>query len=331
MEAIHYGRPKKYPDCVLVECYMRNGSQTLAAAELDVSRETVARAVRRAGIQMTGRDHNGKNQPQKKITDDEIREDIEAGLTRQEIADKHGVHVCNLDRRMHKLGVHANKVDRNGQSVFSRSRQKCTDWHWTPKAAEMVTRTQGGRYELVGILGTRMKMRCKQCGTVFERARSTVKYKNVECDGCRNAKELQKHREMLVCVLNAMIIKQTPRTCLSCGKTFYTAVANQRYCTQKCKAKHKRATHVRARCRKYGVEYNTGISLNQVFIRDGGICQICGEPCRKDDNSWNGFIGPLYPTIDHKVALANGGGHTWDNVQLAHAICNSYKRDLEVS
>jgi hypothetical protein len=26
--------------------------------------------------------------------------------------------------------------------------------------------------------------------------------------------------------------------------------------------------------------------------------------------------------------LANGGTHTWDNVQCAHAICNSYKRDL---
>lgn len=36
----------------------------------------------------------------------------------------------------------------------------------------------------------------------------------------------------------------------------------------------------------------------------------------------------MYPTIDHIVAMANGGGHTWDNVQLAHAICNSYKRDL---
>lgn len=52
------------------------------------------------------------------------------------------------------------------------------------------------------------------------------------------------------------------------------------------------------------------------------------KQCDWNDRSWNGVFGALYPTVDHITALANGGGHTWDNVQLAHAICNSYKRDL---
>ena len=50
--------------------------------------------------------------------------------------------------------------------------------------------------------------------------------------------------------------------------------------------------------------------------------------CNTDDNSWNGYFGAYSPTVDHIIALKNGGTHTWDNVQCAHAICNSNKRDL---
>lgn len=85
------------------------------------------------------------------------------------------------------------------------------------------------------------------------------------------------------------------------------------------------------RARKYGATIERGITLKKVFDRDDGICQICGCICDWSDTTPSS-IGPKYPTIDHIIALANGGSHTWDNVQLAHHICNSKKRDfLEVS
>jgi 5-methylcytosine-specific restriction endonuclease McrA len=34
---------------------------------------------------------------------------------------------------------------------------------------------------------------------------------------------------------------------------------------------------------------------------------------------------PLAPTIDHIIALANGGTHEPTNVQCAHFICNATK------
>ena len=42
---------------------------------------------------------------------------------------------------------------------------------------------------------------------------------------------------------------------------------------------------------------------------------------------WNKYCGPLYPSIDHIIAMVNGGGHIWSNVQLAHMMCNSEKGD----
>ena len=48
--------------------------------------------------------------------------------------------------------------------------------------------------------------------------------------------------------------------------------------------------------------------------RDGGICGICSQ-----------FVEPLVQSLDHIIALANGGTHEPANVQLAHRVCNSRK------
>lgn len=83
-----------------------------------------------------------------------------------------------------------------------------------------------------------------------------------------------------------------------------------------------------ARARRLGLPAETGITLKKLYVRDKGICQICGLVCFYPGNPES----VLYPSIDHIIPLGNDplkrGGHTWKNVQLAHRICNSHKGDL---
>lgn len=130
------------------------------------------------------------------------------------------------------------------------------------------------------------------------------------------------------------------KVCASCGSVFHSEYKTQRYCNDTCSRREKRHRDAssgktklvsygnhRKRARKLGVPYEPGITLKKLMERDGNVCQICGEPCDVNDRRY-GSSGPLYPSIDHIKPMARGGSHTWDNVQLAHTICNSCKRDI---
>jgi len=60
--------------------------------------------------------------------------------------------------------------------------------------------------------------------------------------------------------------------------------------------------------------YVENIDRNLIYDRDNGICQICGELVPKNEM-----------TIDHIIPLAKDGIHSYNNVQLAHSVCNSSK------
>lgn len=83
----------------------------------------------------------------------------------------------------------------------------------------------------------------------------------------------------------------------------------------------------RHRAIKYGCAYDGSITLKRLIKRDGLKCAICGEQCNTNDHEWTQYFGPTSPTIDHIIPMSKGGGHVWNNVQVAHAICNSIKRD----
>lgn len=97
---------KQYNEHDLVQAYLETRSQVKAAAICRCSRETVARAVRKAGIKLDGYryKHNGGGGSKPKITDAELCVEAQS-MTRFEIARKHNMNVCNIDRKLHRLGI----------------------------------------------------------------------------------------------------------------------------------------------------------------------------------------------------------------------------------
>jgi 5-methylcytosine-specific restriction endonuclease McrA len=60
-----------------------------------------------------------------------------------------------------------------------------------------------------------------------------------------------------------------------------------------------------------------------VFKRDKWTCGICHEAIDRTLR-WPDLMSA---SVDHVIPLAEGGSHTYDNVQAAHWLCNTYKRD----
>ena len=142
----------------------------------------------------------------------------------------------------------------------------------------------------------------------------------------REERELEKERKI-----------DELHTCPICHKTFTIReyaesagidpirILNIEYCSDKCRHKgHKTGKHIE-RAKLHGCEWESGVTLSKLLKRDGLRCALCGELCDPNDTSWGNGSGPLYPSMDHKIPLAKGGTHTWDNVQVAHLICNSFK------
>lgn len=139
-----------------------------------------------------------------------------------------------------------------------------------------------------------------------------------------------------ICVCKVCGQEYTPRQYMdSCGLKLFS---NPGYCSKACrvnwnkkkkKTKNRKKTHCKhySRAKKLGLPVEKGVTLPKLYKRDNGICQICGMVCVYS-NDW---LSDLYPSMDHIIPLNNDpfkqGGHTWKNVQLAHRICNSNKRD----
>lgn len=76
------------------------------------------------------------------------------------------------------------------------------------------------------------------------------------------------------------------------------------------------------------VKSDRGITLEKLYQRDNDICYLCGQSC-----NWNDYeiingafvVGGSYPSVEHIIALCNGGSHTWNNIKLACHACNSKK------
>lgn len=81
--------------------------------------------------------------------------------------------------------------------------------------------------------------------------------------------------------------------------------------------KHRR----RAREHSAFVEH---VDLSVVYKRDRGMCYLCSRQVPRVVKD------KLSPSLDHVIALSRGGLHSYENVRLAHWICNARKGAGEV-
>ncbi len=184
-------------------------------------------------------------------------------------------------------------------------------------------------------------LKCKECGTISTRSMITVRHNNVRCRECeRRAKEKQEANKSLLKWFDGLVAdiqreekaiakqerEQTKyHPCVVCGKQ----TKRKKFCSKECY--HKTTNYIRGSSDRLNRDniVDSDITLERLFHKEWGVCYLCGESCDWEDYSINDngvFIaGNNYPSIDHIIPLSRGGVHSWDNVRLAHRICNSKK------
>lgn len=187
-------------------------------------------------------------------------------------------------------------------------------------------------------------LRCKECGQLIKRYASSVRKIGQEYR-CFNCKRIAKDKAKYKRQEEKEYIRQKEKelktikdsvqlsffVCCHCGNLFIqTTSRNKRFCSKRCNIRHHEQQKNRKRIEKAklngAIDYT--INLDKLIKRDNNKCWLCGKECDVNDYTYvgnNKVTGNYYPSIDHVVAIANGGIHTWDNVRLAHRICNSLK------
>ena len=174
--------------------------------------------------------------------------------------------------------------------------------------------------------------RCSICAKEktkeLNKARAAEKAKVIE-KAKKERKNLKDQRDEFKRA-EALLTRTITMSCEECGVEFNTTNLLTKYCSNRCSKKHERRVHDLTRRHKLKenghIDYS--ITLEKLIQRDDGICALCGSVVNRDDYIMDGdtyIVNSGYPSIDHIVPVSKGGTHTWDNVQLAHMICNSKK------
>ena len=266
------------------------------------------------------------------------------GMTSYELGPKYGVNPATIRKWMRSIGVCIGKKNAptrgcsgggKGAAILKeRCKQRVID-----KLAD-----EGGKLELVEY-GEKLTLHCKACGHVFQKSKQG--YEHVfTCPHCHE-EDLRRHKAEAKARKKFERQQQleaarewrlsVPRICKECGQPFYSEYEGAAYCSDTCKrrANNRRnderkrrkgsANNYRHRMRikRTPATYDRTVTLAAVYKKYHGRCCQCGrKTCRTKD------YAPNQATLDHIVALANNGTHTWDNVQLLCSDCNSMKRDV---
>lgn len=186
-------------------------------------------------------------------------------------------------------------------------------------------------------------MKHMACGTVFQVTMIAIRHNPIRCPECYRREVEQARKRRQIEKEQAQAKKQHERAerkeqkakeriereaakwheCPVCG----TMTNRDKYCSDRCSNRaHNKNKEVKRRLRTRNAD--KGITIEKLYELEHGICYICGRKCNWNDYKIrNGafIVGNTYPTIEHRIPLARGGTHTWDNVRLACWKCNTDK------
>ena len=153
------------------------------------------------------------------------------------------------------------------------------------------------------------KFECLECG-YRGHSKSKKVYCSNECSSkCYNRKRKFKQRKF--------------KKCDYCDDWHYKS---KLFCSETCSEKHSKRKRYSykgkrmIRARQNG-QFDADIDVYKLIERDGEQCYLCGDAVSFCSN----YNDAKYPTIEHVIAIANGGTHSWDNVKVACRDCNNKK------
>lgn len=288
---------------------------------------------------------------QKKKRNDEIAELRKQGYTLKQLAEKYGMNDKSIGLICKEYGL--NKPEYRVKGIISEEKREELRRR-NRHSEEWVRGFLDEGFEYVGgykNLDSYITIKCKECGLIFDRSMNAIRHKErrTTCPECQKARKEQRIAEQKRQVEERKKEREEQRRlkqieieekrqqqiqmkkCKCCGNIFYTEKSNRIYCSDKCsrRAGDKKKDHAR-RIRMKGQMVDNDITIERLFDRDNGKCALCGGICEWNDYTRknNFFVaGNFYPSIDHIIPLSKGGEHSWENVQLAHRICNSKKKD----
>lgn len=160
---------------------------------------------------------------------------------------------------------------------------------------------------------------CQTCSKEFRTYRDNKTFCSEECRMNCKSNGRNKPNIVKISLIN---------NCDECGNEYETSSKSQRFCSYKCKTKNRNKLNELQR-RKYYIEGDNTISLSKLIDKENNLCYICGAECNSNDlvtdDKGTVICGNEYPSIEHVIPLSKGGKHEWNNVKLAHRVCNIKK------
>ena len=290
--------------------------------------------------------------------ENEIRDLRSKGLGYTDIARIVGMDKKNVARTCRILGIEMSRNEISEQQRLIRNKQTANAEHMSKirpivpieEWRSRIEEKSKGKFELVEKLEykneARFIIRCRDCGTEREITAVVLRpsnNKSLRCKACfeiqrkRAKEEKQRNYEKYLENLRiARIHKKRIQVGMNFCKCGELLPVGRKTCDE-CKRKTLRNIERRNKTRRHRLKVGNqdkDITLQGLFERDGGICYLCGLPCEYSDHHTdergNFIAGANYPSIEHLVPLCKGGSDTWDNIKLAHHLCNSIKGTKEM-
>ena len=185
-----------------------------------------------------------------------------------------------------------------------------------------------------------VNIRCNVCNTVFDASMITIRKGNkITCKNCirlerdRERKKKQEQRKEEKQKRQAekdldLFLKTKLVECKECGKIFTTTSGIRLYCSADCMRhfNNRSSSHRKDHRVTKDKQIDKDITVKKLYERGNGRCWICGGTCDLNDYITRDDViicGNNYPSIDHVVPICEGGEDSWENVRLAHRICNT--------